>query len=154
MKKRLSFKLKCFRKARAFFCMLLVLCFFISTVSVPESDFALLPQLPALYHHCKETEDEDMSFVDFVTDHLININDIFNTHDTNDSQRPHQPFHFEHLQHIVAYEPVYSNLHIAISLFQHRSIYLLSAVGIHSDYISCMFHPPDLIRPHQATLYL
>jgi hypothetical protein len=134
--------------------MLLMLCFFISTVSVPESDFTLLGQLPALYHHCKETEDEDMSFMDFITDHLININSIFNMHDTNDAQKPHQPFRFEHLQHIVAYEPVYSNLDIAIPLFQHRSIYLLRAVSIHSDYISCMFHPPDLARHYQATLYL
>jgi len=134
--------------------MLLMLCFFISTVSVPESDFALLPQLPALYHHCKETEDEDMSFVDFVTDHLININDIFNTHDTNDSQRPHQPFQFEHLQHIVAYEPVYSNLNVATPSLRCESIHVSKTDSLHSDYISYLFHPPDLSRDHQAILYL
>lgn len=153
MKGTTTFKLKCFQRIRSFFCVLLMLCFFISTVSVPESDFTLMAQLPALYHHCMETEDKNMNFIDFITDHLINADGVFNTHDAGDGQKPHRPFAFGHLQHMVAYEPVYSNVNIAIPSFQHASIYLLRAACVHSDYISYMFHPPDPTC-HHTTLYL
>jgi hypothetical protein len=98
-----------------------MLCFFISTVSIPESDFTLLAQLPALYRHCKKQEDKNMNFIDFITHHLINIDSIFDTHDSDDSQKPHQPFQFEHLQHIVAYEAVYSNINVATPTFQFKN---------------------------------
>ena len=139
---------------RRFFCMLLMLCFFISTISVPESDFTLLAQLPSLYRHCKETEDKNMNFIDFITNHLINIDSIFDTHDPNDSQKSHQPFQFEHLQHIVAYEAVYSNINVTTPIFQCKTIHLLKSNYFHSDYISYIFHPPDSLRHHEVTLYL
>ena len=44
-----------------------------------------------MYQHCKATEDKDMTPLDFITDHLINIDGIFDKHDNGDEQKPHTP---------------------------------------------------------------
>jgi hypothetical protein len=111
-----------------------MLCFVISTVRVPESDFTLLTQLRALYQNFRETEDKAINFIDFVTNDPINIDSIFDTHDPSIDQKPHQPFQFGHLQHIIAHEAVYSN------------------ISIHSDYIAYVFRPPDACNNYQAGL--
>lgn len=59
---------------------------------LPNSDFSILPDLPAMYQHCKETEDIDMTPFDFITDHLLNIDCLFDAHDNDDEQKSHQPF--------------------------------------------------------------
>ena len=43
-----------------------------------------------MYQNCKETEDKDMTPLDFVTDHLINIDSLFDKHDNGDEQKPHK----------------------------------------------------------------
>ena len=47
-----------------------------------------------MYNHCKSTEDKDMTLIDFITDHLINIDRLFDKHDKGDSQKPHAPVNF------------------------------------------------------------
>src|SRR5437868_5797201 len=54
-------------------------------------DFSALKDLPGMYRHCKATEDKDMTPLDFLTDHLVNIDGIFDKHDHGDAQRPHNP---------------------------------------------------------------
>ncbi len=61
---------------------------------LPVSDFSIIPKLPQLYSHCKTTEDKDMNITDFITDHLINIDGIFDNHDQGDEQKPHRPFEY------------------------------------------------------------
>ena len=39
-----------------------------------------------------------MTPIDFLTDHLINIDCLFDKHGNGDEQKPHTPFHFHHLQ--------------------------------------------------------
>ena len=43
-----------------------------------------------MYKHCKSTEDKDMTPLDFITDHLINIDGIFDKHDNEDEQKPQE----------------------------------------------------------------
>lgn len=54
------------------------------------ADFSIIPELKNMYTHCKATEDKDMSLVDFVTDHIMNIDGIFDQHNNGDEQKPHQ----------------------------------------------------------------
>ena len=132
------------------FCILLWLCFLISTVCAPGGDFSLLCQLPALYAHCKSAEDPDMNLLDFITDHLINIDGIFDKHLSNDDQKPHQPFQFHNFQHVVEYISVYLQLNIATPVFPLKKINLLRPNPFYSDYIAYFFHPPDSYLSKQA----
>jgi len=71
---------------------------------LPSGDFQLLKDLPCAYQHCKATEHSDMTPLDFITDHLLNFDTIFDDHDHGDEQKPHTPFH------------TYS--HIVVTVFQ------------------------------------
>ena len=64
------------------------------TICLPMSDFSTLSDLPKMYEHCKATEDKDMTVIDFVTDHLVNIDSIFDNHDNGDEQKPHKTVDF------------------------------------------------------------
>ena len=44
-------------------------------------DFSMLNELPEMYSHCKATEDKDMTPLDFITDHLVNIDGLFDKHE-------------------------------------------------------------------------
>ena len=55
-------------------------------------DFSMLNELPEMYSHCKATEDKDMTPLDFITDHLVNIDGLFDKHENGDKQKPHSPF--------------------------------------------------------------
>jgi len=71
--------------------------FALGNLILPMGDFSVLPSLPAMYVHCKATEHHDMNPFDFITDHLVNIDGLFDAHDNGDEQKPHQPFPFHHL---------------------------------------------------------
>lgn len=64
----------------------------LGTIFLPLSDFSLIKDLPAMYNQCKTTEDKDMTVVDFMTDHLINLDCVFDEHTNEDKQKPHKPF--------------------------------------------------------------
>ena len=68
------------------------------TFCLPMGDFSVIQDLPQMYSHCKATEDKDMTAIDFITDHLINIDCIFDKHDNGDEQKPHTPIQFRHSQ--------------------------------------------------------
>jgi len=64
--------------------------FLLGAVCLPGGNFALVGQLPKMYAECKAHEDKDMNLIDFVTDHLICIDAIFDSHQGNDEQKPHE----------------------------------------------------------------
>jgi hypothetical protein len=71
--------------------MLFLISFFcFGTIFLPNGDFSVLKEMPEMYQNCKQTEDKDMTFVDFITDHLINIDGCFDNHDKGDQQKPHK----------------------------------------------------------------
>jgi hypothetical protein len=51
-------------------------------------NFSMLQEIPEMYHHCKSTEDKDMTLLDFITGHLINIDGLFDKHEYRDEQKP------------------------------------------------------------------
>ncbi|CAN5430587.1 hypothetical protein BH11BAC2_BH11BAC2_17370 [soil metagenome] len=77
---------------------LIILSYFsFGTFCLPNGDFAAIDELPEMYNHCKAFEDNDMTPFDFITDHLINIDCLFDNHDNGDQQKPHSPFTFHHI---------------------------------------------------------
>jgi hypothetical protein len=108
---------------------------------LPLGDFSLLTQLPEMYQHCKATEDKDMNIVDFITDHLINIDGMFDKHQNGDDQKPHTPFPFHHVQdlgyssHLLKQSLVQPVLHFCKPVTYKEDRYS-------SDYIFKIFHPP------------
>jgi hypothetical protein len=72
----------------------LLLYYSLGTIFLPMSDFSTLKGIPKMYEHCKATEDKDMTVFDFVTDHLVNIDGIFDKHENRDEQKPHKSVDF------------------------------------------------------------
>jgi hypothetical protein len=141
-KNAISFYFLRFNPMRRALCIILLPCFLISVLFLPEGDFSLLTQLPALYQHCKATEDPDMDFIDFITDHLINIDGIFDKHLAGDDQKPHQPFQFRFLQHNISY--VAGNLFfISTPSSVFKKSKCTKGKSFYSKYIVYIFHPPD-----------
>ena len=111
---------------------------------LPMGDFSVLKDLPKMYEHCKVNEDKDMTPLDFVTDHLLNIDGLFDKHDNGDGQKPHSPTHLHHQSHIVAFQSfisfVFEN---KISHYSESTLLpIYSTNFIKSDYISKIFRPP------------
>lgn len=105
-------------------------------------DFAMLQHLPDMYRHCKATEDKDMTPLDFITDHLINFDGLFDKHDHGDEQKPHAPIHTQH--HGQSQVTLISSFAFAITPIQSSEVKPLFA-KIHvavSDYIFTIFRPP------------
>jgi len=123
--------------------ILVLPCFLMSILCLPEGDFSLLTQLPALYQHCKATEDPDMKFIDFITDHLINIDVIFDKHLAGDDQKPHKPFKFRFFQHTISYMAGNLLTNLATPLIEFKRLNGTTVKSFHSRYLVYIFHPPD-----------
>lgn len=76
------------------FIKFLIIFYSLGTIFLPMGDFSALGDLQKMYEHCKATEDIDMTPMDFITDHLINIDRVFDKHQNGDEQKPHKPFEF------------------------------------------------------------
>ena len=72
------------------FTKILITFYSLGTIFLPMSDFSVIGNLPEMYAHCKATEDKDMTPLDFVTDHLINIDSLVDKHNNGDEQKPHK----------------------------------------------------------------
>ncbi len=104
-------------------------------------DFSVLNDIPKMYQHCKATEDKDMTPFDFITDHLINIDCLFDKHENGDSQKPHAPYQYHH-QSLFNYYPSQEYL---TSLSQ--KIKITSVTPIYKESIYCYNYYTYLLRP-------
>lgn len=112
------------------------------TFCLPMGDFSALNDILEMYRHCKATEDKDMTAFDFITDHLINIDCIFDKHDNGDEQKPHTPIHFHHQQPpnyflTQAFKVSESNISIIkveLPIYEESNYY--------SNFHSSVFRPP------------
>lgn len=114
----------------------------LGSLLLPLGDFSVLNDIPQMYQHCKATEDKDMSPFDFITDHLINIDCLFDKHDNGDNQKPHAPFQFKHQQIVNYFLSNESIIIINKSIIQSKlkPVYLENIYC--SNFLSCIFHPP------------
>ena len=123
--------------------LLLSVYLFFGCIFLPEGDFGFLAELPAMYHQCQANEHKDMNLADFITDHLINIDGVFDSHDKGDAQKPHHPFHFNHNVSIsiVRHFPVISSFFILLSPLKETQIFSIENL-LSFELISNVFRPP------------
>ena len=120
----------------------LLVYFSLGVTCLPLGNFASLGDLPEMYRYCKAFEDKDMDTFDFVTDHLINIDGIFDDHGNGDDQRPHTPFTFHHFtqQHLSVLIQMKLVSTTKADRTKTKSIY--SEPLYPSDFNSRIFRPP------------
>jgi len=105
-------------------------------------DFSMLKDIPEMYRHCKATEDKDMTPLDFITDHLVNIDGLFDKHENGDDQKPHTPIQNQHHgQTTISFATYFSfsTIHFQIKEVNPS---ISSDNFSPSDYISKIFRPP------------
>ena len=130
------------RKMLRAFTRLLLIYFALGTFMLPQSDFSILLDLPSMYRHCKATEDKDMDFIDFITDHLINIDGIFDKHHKGDDQLPHTPFPYHTMESI----PFLSKNDLQYEITKPQFVIKTNSPTLKNSYsykyVSSIFHPP------------
>lgn len=116
--------------------------FFFGVSFLPYGDFSTIEKLPECYAHCKATEDNDMTPVDFITDHLINVDCLFDKHDNGDHQKPHQPFEYSHSLYVAIGLPP---IRVSIDIPERFEIFVRSDQSFYEfQFISSPFHPPSV----------
>jgi len=106
-------------------------------------DFAILEEIPEMYRHCKATEDKDMTPLDFLTDHLVNIDGLFDKHDDGDEQKPHESHRTKHYQgQPTVFFATYFSFFIKQVIPVHLTPGMRSENFLSSDYFSEIFRPP------------
>ena len=112
------------------------------TFCLPMGDFSMLQDIPEMYRHCKATEDKDMTAIDFVTDHLLNIDGIFDKHEQGDEQKPHQPNPSQHQgQTTFSFVSFFSFSITNFHKVEAKPI-IPTVFFLPSDYITKIFRPP------------
>ena len=130
---------------------ILVLSYFaFATFCLPQGDFGAITELPAMYRHCKATEDKDLTPIDFLTDHLVNVDCLLDSHDDGDQQKPHSPFTFNDVnqQIFITYIQFQLSFINEIQLFNTK-LYEKDSF-LPSEYISKIFRPPVINSFFQA----
>ena len=122
--------------------LLLLSYYLLGTVCLPLGNFSFGVDLPEMYRHCKVHEDKNMTPLDFVTDHLVNIDGIFDSHFNGDQQKPHSPPPSQHhpTQIVISFQPYISLSFRPIVVTEKLA---LSTEALYSSgFYHKIFHPP------------
>lgn len=112
---------------------------------LPMGDFSTLQDIPEMYRHCKSMEHKDMTPFDFITDHLVNIDGLFDKHDNGDEQKPHSPVSNQHISQTGPLQlPATFKLKSANRFFEKEITVTYFDQFIKSEYVSEIFRPPIL----------
>ena len=124
-----------------FFAIILLSYHLFGTMCLPMGDFSMMADLPKMYQHCKATEDKDLTIVDFLTDHLVDVDCFFDAHE-QDEQKPHQSSSFSHVaQQINFTTPVVDYLFFTEKLTENLPQIFVSNF-IPTDFLATIFRPP------------
>lgn len=85
------------------FKIFILFCYSLVSLFLSMDDILTLQDMPIMYQNCKEHQQHDISSLDFITDHLINIDGIFYKHNHEGEQEPHKDFHFTHRHSVTIY---------------------------------------------------
>ena len=100
--------------------------FLLGNILLPQGDFSALAQLPAMYHHCKSVEDPDMNVADFITEHLLNMEDSDEADENDKHELPHNPVPFQNTSTHIFYcivEPASFSFETARPVTQNKVAY-------------------------------
>ncbi len=124
--------------------LIFLLCYYVlGTILLPHADFSLLSELHKHYKTCQSTEDQDMNALDFITDHLMNIDGIFDKHTNDDDQKPHKPFQHKTNSSLAIPLADFINLKIAPSCI-HKTHTVQSENLYSFNFSATVFRPPIL----------
>lgn len=117
--------------------------FSLGSLLLPMANFTLLPQLPQMYQECKTHEHPDMNAWEFITDHLVNIDGVFDAHEEGDEQEPHHP-----TQNEKFFQQTNFNIPVSV-VFQQTitsaSIYWRPFIeNYEGSFVTLVFHPPTV----------
>ncbi|MDZ4758577.1 MAG: hypothetical protein SGJ10_10655 [Bacteroidota bacterium] len=112
------------------------------TFCLPAGNFSAIVDLPKMYEHCKATEDKDMTPFDFVTDHLINIDGLFDMHEDGDEQKPHSPVQLHCLFAQISIVTQQFLVSVAKPINFKSNIPIYTENFYYSEYYSFVFRPP------------
>jgi hypothetical protein len=120
--------------------------FLLGALILPNGNFMSLTDLPKMYQHCKATEDKDMSLFDFFTDHILNLDCLFDAHE-NDEQKPHKPFQTTQVENNLSLfcsktTPQIIHVGIEIISLQKLESTKIPPVFYSNNYLSTLFRPP------------
>jgi len=131
-------------------CILLLLCFLISTLCVREADFFTSTQLTGLHMHYKATEHLDLNSSDLITDHFGNIDSRIHRSPPFSDQKPDKPARAHHLQYSTAFIECYLQMNIIEPVGQLDNFKRATKTNFQSSYIVYIFHPPDRNKYNQV----
>ena len=95
-----------------------------------------------MYENCKHTEHYDMTLVDFITDHLLNIDGIFDKHDNGDDQKPHRQIPIQdHGKFMIDITPAFSLNLKYFDDVEKKSLFANTRSEL-ADFYSSIFRPP------------
>lgn len=114
----------------------------LGTFFLPLGDFSTLKDIPEMYRHCKATEDKDMTAFDFITDHLINIDGLFDKHQNGDDQKPHQPISNQHYGQKTYTCNTYFSFSLKLFPLIEVKPFIHNESIFNSNNISKVFRPP------------
>lgn len=114
----------------------------LGTFCLPKGDFSVLQDIPEMYRQCKETEDKDMGPFDFITDHLLNIDGIFDKHKNGDDQKPHKQKQIDHQVQPLTYFKTYFAFSLALAIPVSVNPGIIYYKFLPSDFIFNIFRPP------------
>ena len=117
----------------------------LGTLFLPLGDFSTLQDIPKMYNNCKEHEHHDMTPIDFITDHLINIDGLFDKHDNGDEQKPHKniDFTFSNFTATLFFQEVNTFEFKSIKVTIENSI----VISNYKKAIYTFNHTPSIFRP-------
>lgn len=130
------------------FKIVIFLYYSLGTLFLPMGDFSTLQDIPKMYNSCKEHEHQDMTPLDFITDHLINIDGIFDEHINGDAQKPHKHFHFKHSNALLLFMHEIKTFEFKPSTIKIESEIVISNYkkSIYSfNHSFSIFRPPILV---------
>lgn len=108
---------------------------------LPQGNFNVLGDIHSMYLHCKSTEDKDLTPLDFLTDHLLDLDCIFDPHNHGDEQKPHVPIPFNY--------HLYQNTFVVqeAALLPRKPALQGAALLVSKDTSFCRAYHPDVFRP-------
>jgi hypothetical protein len=115
--------------------------FVLGTLLLPQGDFSVLPDLPRMYAHCRDTEDHDLAIPDFIEEHLLMLDDLMGEQ-PEPEDKPHQPVQFHHV-----YVPVTIAVCQVLTKIEQPEIIDKTENIVYddvylSDYPTSVFRPP------------
>ena len=123
-----------------FFAIILLTYHLFGTMCLSMGDFSMVAELPKMYQHCKATEDADLDVFDFVTDHLLNFDSVFDIHE--DGEKPHQSNAVSHaIQQINFTTPIF-NFIFSSEKFIENKLQIFISNFIPTDFLATIFRPP------------